>query len=273
MRTANQYLRRRPRELRLAGLGRLGWWALAVALAGAGCAHSRNKDRIGLIPPPAPAFLNGPMAVLLTNASGFSCHVVMSVGSPANPGERVAGELLGRGTQLLFVPDANSLAGKRFAKRGFSFIWDAAGQRGYLLSEALQGYAPISSPVQATNVVVRASRPAPERAGGHPCQQTEVEVASNNGTRALFRVWRAADLKGFPICIVTAAPGRPLAVNASKLRLEAPSSRLFLPPDGFTRYDSAETMMAEMAMRQENLRRKPTEEPLEFQRVPRLEAR
>jgi len=74
-----------------------------------------------------------------------------------------------------------------------------------------------------------------------------------------------------PLRVATAAPGRPVIVNLSRIRLEAPSSRLFVPPDGFTRHDSAETMMAEMAMRQENLKRKPTEaEPADFQAPPRV---
>ncbi len=265
MRTANQCLRRKWRELRLAGMGRLGGCVVAAAVVAAGCAHWRNKDRIGLIPPPVPPFLNGPMAVLLTNASGFSCHVAMTTGSPPIPGETVSGQLLCRGAQLLFAPDAHWLAGKRFARGAFSFVWDVAAQRGYLLSETLQGYAPISSQVRATNVLAVASRAASEKVGGHQCQRTEVEVDSSDGSKAPFQVWRASDLKAAPLRIATAAPGR-VIVNFSKIRDEAPSSRLFVPPDGFTRHDSAETMMAEMAMRQESLKRKPEEaEPAELQ--------
>ena len=260
MRTANQYLKRSGRELLLAGMGRLGGCVVAAALAAAGCAHSRNKDRIGLVPPPVPLFLSGPMGVLLTNTTGFSCHVVMTTGSPPIPGETVSGQLLCRGAELLFAPDADSPAGRRFKRGGFIFIWEVATQHGYLLSEALQGYAPISSRLQATNVQTLASRPASEEVEGHRCQKTEVQVESNDGSKVPFQVWRAADLNGAPLRIGTAAPGRPVAVNLSKFRLGAPSGQLFLPPEGFTAHDSAETMMAEIAMRQENLKRKPTEE-------------
>ena len=35
---------------------------------------------------------------------------------------------------------------------------------------------------------------------------------------------------------------------------------MFQPPEGFARFESAEGMLAEMVMRQEKLKRKPTEE-------------
>jgi hypothetical protein len=267
-------MKRRGRELGLAGIGRLGGCVVAAALLATGCAHSRDKNRIGLIPPPVPLFLSGPMGVLLTNTTGYSCRVVMTTGSPPVPGETVSGQLLCRGSQLLFAPDANSPAGKRFARCQFSFVWEVGAQRGYMLSEALQGYAPISSQVQATNVVALASRSASEEVGGHRCQRTDVQVESNDGSKAPFQVWRAPDLNAAPLRIATAAPGRSVVVNFSKIRLEVPSSRLFVPPEGFTAHDSAETLMAEMAMRQENLKRKPSEEqPADFQAPPRMEAR
>ena len=244
---------------------------MAAAVIAAGCAHSRDKNRIGLIPPPVPPFLNGPMAVLLINASGFSCHVVMTTGSPPIPAETLSGQLLCRGSQLLFAPDAHCPAAKRFARCGFSFIWDVRAQRGYMLSEALQGCAPISSQVQATNVLTLPSRSVSEKVQGHHCKRTDVEVESDDGSKAPFQVWRASESNSVPLRIATAAPGRPVIVDLSNIRLEVPSSRLFAPPDGFTRHDSAETMMAEMAMRQENLKRKPTEtEPTELQAPPRM---
>jgi len=261
VRTANPNINRKWRRRLQAGVGRLGGYVVAAAVAAAGCAHSKNKDRIGVIPPPVPSFLNGPMAVLLTNSPGFSCHVVMTSGSPPVPGETVSGQLLCRGSQLLFAPDAHWLGGKRFLRAGFIFMWDVGAQQGYVLSEALQGYAPISSPVQATNVLALPAHLASESVEGHHCQRTEFEVESSDGSKAPFQVWRASDLKAAPLRIASAAPGRPVIVNLSNLRFEAPSSRLFTPPDGFTRHDSAETLMAEMAMRQENLKRKPAETP------------
>lgn len=269
MRNANQYFGTAPRQRRLAVVfGRLGWAVLVLATLAAGCAHSRNKNRLGLIPPPLPPFLTGPMAVLLTNTPGFAGRVALEFGSPADPAETISGQLLCRGPKLLFEPDANSPLGKRFRAGGFVFLWNVAERGGWLVSEALQGYAPISSQVQVTKVIIHAATAASEQVDGHACQETEVEVASADGSTR-FQVWRATDLNAIPLRIASATDTRPLRLSLSRLQLEVPSDRVFLPPAGFTRYDSAETMMAEMAMRQENLWRKPAPEPGEMEPPPR----
>jgi hypothetical protein len=255
------------------GIGWLGGWIVAAALLAAGC-HSRNKDRLGLGPPATPPFLNGPMAVLLTNSTGFSARVVMTTGTPPIPTQTITGELLCRGSELLFAPDPKSPAEKRFARAGFSFVWNVASQRGFLLSEALQGCAPISSQLHSTEVRPLPSRSVSERIEGHPCMRTEVEVQSSDGSKTPFRVWRASDLQEIPLRVATTAVGRSMVLNLSKVRIETPAARLFVPPDSFTRLDSAETVMAEMAMRQENLKRKVTEEtpPGESAGPPRIGA-
>jgi hypothetical protein len=199
------------------------------------------------------------MAVLLTNAPGFSARVVMTAGSPPIPAETLTGQLLCRDSQILFAPDPKAPANKRFARAGFSFLWNVASQHGYLLSEALQGSAPISSVLVATNVAALPSREVSENLHGHPCKRSQVEVDLNDGSKAPFQVWRATDLHGLPLRIASAAAGRPTVLDLSNIRLEPPAAKLFAPPDSFTRLDSAETMMAELAMRQENLKRKPAE--------------
>ena len=72
----------------------------------------------------------------------------------------------------------------------------------------------------------------------------------------VFRVWRAADLKGLPLRIQCPSGGVPLTLTLSKVSLEAVPNDLFLPPNGFTKYESPEAMMTEMALRRVNLSRK-----------------
>ena len=52
-------------------------------------------------------------------------------------------------------------------------------------------------------------------------------------------------------------------MSFSKIRLEPPTAELFAPPNDFTKYDSAEAMVAELVMRQRNLKLQPnnTAEP------------
>jgi hypothetical protein len=204
------------------------------------------------------------MAALLTKDPGFVAHVRLETESTGRASEPQTGELLGRGHQLLFAPDFSSAEAKRLRAAGFTFLWDVNEQRGFLVSEALQGYAPISSPIQATNVTTGPARLSSEKLEGRACELVECTVASVGAAPTTFRVWRATDLQGFPLRILRVGDTRPLTLSCTKVRLEVPSASVFQPPEGFTRYDNCEAMMAEMAMRQENLRRKPGQQPMDW---------
>lgn len=82
----------------------------------------------------------------------------------------------------------------------------------------------------------------------------------NDGSATLFQVWRAMDLKAIPVQVNTATNVPPSTIVLSKLRLESLSEGLFAPPEGFTKYSSPEAMMDELAVRQGNFKRKPSEE-------------
>jgi hypothetical protein len=193
------------------------------------------------------------MAVLLTNLDGFSAHVELQNQSLA-PTSSGSGELLGRGDKFFFAPAPKSFARKEARLAGFSFIWDVSENRGYLLSEALQGYAPLSANSHFTNILSRPNGAVAKTVSGHECQAEEVSIHSSGGSTAQFEVWRANDLKAFPIRILTANPANSPALNFSNVKLEPPSLRLFQPPDGFTKYESPEGMMSEMAMRQQYMK-------------------
>ncbi len=201
--------------------------------------------------PKAPPFLNGPVAVLFTNFDGFGAHLVMETRSSPKKGGVVSGDLLGRGGKLLFVPDAKSLGPKGARGGGVSFIWDAALNNGYILSEALQAYAPISSTNRFSDMSGQADTPRTksEKIEGHACEEQTVILGSSDGSSSSFRVWRASDLKGFPLRITLVTDARPFSLELSKVRLEVPKSALFSPPEGFTKYDNAETMMNELYLR------------------------
>ncbi len=232
---------------------------LSLAAAGADLQAAGGSGTVfgSFLTPEAPLFLNGQMAVLLTNTDGFSAHVVLSSGKT----ELAAGELLCRGSRLLFAGTIGPVKEKRSRAGGISFIWDLAGNSGYLLSEPLQGYAPISSTVRVTNLVTHAAdaKAAQVRIEGHPCVEEEATVGSSDGSTAVYRVWRAADLKGLPVRISSGAEPAARTLNLTKIKLSVPAADLFQPPDGFTKYDSAEAMMNEQAIRQQTLRQgRPT---------------
>ena len=208
--------------------------------------------------PVTPLFLNGPMALLLTNADGFRARVVFESAAPSRAVQTLAGELIVRGSKLMFAPEPTKVAKKQPHPEESAFVWDANEYRGYVLNDPLQAYAPISSSRQFTNVTegAAANSTPPEKFDGHPCQVVEATVTASDGVATAFRVWRATDLKGLPLRIQCLSGGVPLTLTLSKVRLEAVPNDLFLPPNGFTKYESPEAMMTEMALRRVNLSRK-----------------
>ena len=59
-----------------------------------------------------------------------------------------------------------------------------------------------------------------------------------------------------PLRITGIANGAPITLAFSAIRREQVPEDLFQPPNGFTKYDSPEAMMTEMALRKVNLGRK-----------------
>jgi len=200
------------------------------------------------------------MALLLTNADEFRARVVFESTVPSQATQRTAGELMVRGSKLLFAPEPTGVAKKQPRPEDTAFVWDVNEHRGYLLNEPLQAYAPISSSRQFTNVTAGAAlnNASPEKVAGHPCQAAEVTVTASDGVSTVFQVWRATDLKGLPLRVHCPSNGAPVTLTLSKVRIEAVPNDLFLPPNGFTKYDSPEAMMTEMALRRVNLSRKRT---------------
>jgi hypothetical protein len=226
-----------------------------AALLAAGCASSKKKEfeeafvsgtAISPMPPP---FLNGPMSLLVTNPAGYSAVVSMESHTTAGKPETLSGDLLCLGGKLLFSPVYERKEDKAFRAADVSFIWDVTGNGGYILSEALQGYAPLTTTGLYTNVIV-SSAAAPTAEG------KLVSVAAADGGVTDFRVVRSQDATGAPLRIVTPPAAPATTVTFSKIRAEPPPAALFQPPDGFTRYPNAEAMMGELAMRRHNLKKR-----------------
>jgi len=256
-------------ERRLTGSRWPGLCLLLLAVLAAGCSSSGKRSGtgagVGMRPPKTPVFLNGPMALLLTNAEGFSAHAVLESGAPANGVELAAGELLGQGGKLLFAPGVSRTSTKRSRAEDFAFIWDVAVNRGCVVNDPLQGYAPVSYGRLFTNLAasVGLKAAATENVAGHPCQRVEVTVAANDGSASVFQVWRATDLKGLPVRIAGASDGTLVTLTLSKARLEPLPADLFQPPNGFTKYDSTEAMINELVSRQAKRNQHPSYQPEE----------
>jgi hypothetical protein len=240
--------------------------ALGVASASlllAGCAHSQSgSGRLtageGFPRAETPSILTGPVSVLLTNTEGFSAHVTVM----QNPTTRtnvpaLSGILVAQQGHLFWMPTMPGSHSGKATEHNFSFIWDVNQNSGYVLSEALQGYALISSSQRYTNLLITPdpeSSPA-EKLEGHRCAPVQVTVQSSDGAAHRFKAWRAADLNDLPLKIVLADGETGSAVLLSQVRPERPPADAFEPPNGFTRYESADAMANEIMLRQRDMRR------------------
>lgn len=242
------------------GRGRSGVGALLLALAlAAGCGHvpPEEEDRPTLEPPGAVAnrrFIPGPAGLLFTNVDGFSARITLE--PPAGSGgfhRTLAGELFGRGSELAFVPEG--AGDKPRGPVAMAVVWNLSTGKGHMASEALQAYALLQATNRFTSITSQpVAGAAPLRLEGHLCQASEATVVAEDGTRFVFRVWRADDLGGLPLQIE-----RPPELGGGTIRLAkpmrlAPPAEVFAIPRGFTAYDDPDLIQSELNMRLQNLR-------------------
>jgi hypothetical protein len=234
--------------------------SLVAMWAAVGCSHSGDMDLrepgfVRVFAPQFPDFLKAPMGLLLTNGAGYSAQ--LEAQNPSLPvAERTtSGQLLSRGGKLLFAPQQVELEQKSQRAGGFMFIWDVSAGTGFVVSETLQAYAPVSTEMRVTNVSDQARVSSGQKIGGHDCSPTDVTMQFNDGTASILEACRAADLRGLAVQFRSLSNSNPRIVTLSKIRPQVPAQELFAPPDGFSRYSSPEAMADEIAARQRNLRR------------------
>src|SRR5262249_39204903 len=147
-------------------------WLAMLMVLGFGCSHSgetevREKGYTGVVTAQPPAFFTGAACVLLTNSVGFSARISGQAESVCGRERSFSGQLLGLGSKLFFSPEQDEATGKQERAAGLSFIWDVNENRGYVLSETMQAYAPVSYNLRITNVVVSQVQAPPQKLAGH----------------------------------------------------------------------------------------------------------
>ena len=227
------------------------WILLAgVGLALAACAHKQvyeieGRGFVRIFTPQMPNFIIGPAGAILTNAAGYSARVTVSADPALQLDKPVDGELLCRGSKLLFAPRGVEKAENDAPAKGFVYVWDEATSSGHIRSEALQGYAPVSTPMRATNV-------SSASLGPNSC---EITVLMNDGSKTVFQISGQVTSIGAVPPQLKALGNPPLVLTVSKIRMQAPPEETFSIPDGFAKYATPEALADELAARQHNLRR------------------
>jgi hypothetical protein len=214
-----------------------------------------------------PDFLTGPAALLLTNLDGFSASVAFSLPATAGQTKPVSGDLLERQGRLIFQPAQRVKKKNSPFQGGMIFIWDVDNHGGYVLSDALQAYARMTSGVRGTNVLWETAGANQEEVNGHPCRRLQAAVQCDDGSAARFIVWQAQDARYLPVRIQATTGSRQFTLDLYKVRLDLPKPELFIPPDGFTRYATAVVLMNELIIRQTALLKSYKGTPEEFEQL------
>ena len=82
-----------------------------------------------------------------------------------------------------------------------------------------------------------------ETVAGHDCVKNKVTVTDKDGSKTESTVWNAADLKNFPIKIVTGDAAHAATMVFQNVSFTKPAASLFEPPSGFTKYNDPQTMV------------------------------
>jgi len=192
------------------------------------------------------------MALVLTNANSYSAQIIFETMTAWGSTQMVTGYFTAGGNKMAFEPELNK-ASRKNSQAKMVFVWDIAQGGGNAFNDALQGYAPYSGNVRYTNVVSAKKGEESERISGHACVKEVVMVSGNDGSTKLLQVWRATDMRGFPLRI--SGDTNSSVLTLSKIQF-GPPAEILMSAEGFTKYESPDAMVTELVSRQQNLRRK-----------------
>lgn len=204
---------------------------LAVAVGGCSSMKSQPdpiRDPAQRLLPRFTEAVTGPAGAMLTNLNGYHCQFAISFATSGNDQLTATGELHSRGGKLCFEPVFKKAKRKGPDTGSFVLIWDVAAGRGFVLSDALQGLAPI----------------------GPPSNDTNIFTGTNSAPATDLQVEHAKDLNGLATRIESQDASQPFTLTLSDIKPDLPPPGMFAPPDDFTKYDSEGALLSELVARQ-----------------------
>lgn len=85
-----------------------------------------------------------------------------------------------------------------------------------------------------------------ETVGGHPCVKSSFTIIDDAGQQQKGTIWKATDLKDFPLRLQLTQQGTEVTMEFSNVKLEKPASAQFDPPPAYKRFESQQAMMQEI---------------------------
>ena len=88
-----------------------------------------------------------------------------------------------------------------------------------------------------------------ETVDGHACAKQKAVVSFGEGTPYEATVWKAVDLKDFPVKVELTGEKNPATITFKNVEFAKPSADAFEAPKDFTRYDSPQSMLQQGMLR------------------------
>jgi hypothetical protein len=88
-----------------------------------------------------------------------------------------------------------------------------------------------------------------ETVDGHACVKSKAIITDGEGKKHEALVWKATDLKDFPVKIEQAEDGTQVTLLFKDVKLAKPEAAVLAPPKDFAKYDSVPGMMQAVMMK------------------------
>ncbi len=120
----------------------------------------------------------------------------------------------------------------------------------YMIYPKIHSYVamPINSSDPNQDFSLQITKLGIDTVDGHPCVKNQVTVTNAVQTQE-FTAWNATDLKNFPIQIQQSQQGVSATINFENVSFGGVSSSMFHPPSDYTKYDSMQSLMQTVVMK------------------------
>jgi hypothetical protein len=137
-----------------------------------------------------------------------------------------------------------SLADRQARKIDLStWIFDFPLQSALLLFPHRQAYTEVPLAPGDGPPAIAKSEVGTEKLDGHTCKKFRITVSEQDQSIDVF-TWEAADMKGFPIQVMTPHGDIDYTIRFADVKLEKPKAALFQVPAGYQHYDSLQDLLA-----------------------------
>ena len=102
----------------------------------------------------------------------------------------------------------------------------------------------LTSGKERKEATVEETKLGSETVDGHPCVKTKLTITDEDGKKTEALLWRASDLKDFPIqSQMTPQENTTVTTKFTDINLSKPSAAMFDPPSDYKRYTSMQELM------------------------------